>query len=228
MKLTVLLFVITNLFAQAQTKHTFDGYIKDASNGEALIGATVFVKETKNGAVTNVYGFYSVTIPAATYTIEISYIGYERIVQQISLDKDIRLDIELKQEAEQLEEVVVTADDEKADKVQLIEMSTNKLSIATIRKIPAFLGEVDIVKSLLLLPGVSTVGDGAAGFNVRGGSTGQNLILLDEAPVYNSSHMLGFFSVFNPDAVKDTKLYKGAIPSRYGGRLASLLDVRMK
>lgn len=228
MKLSTILFLITSFTAHAQTKHTLSGYIKDASNGEALIGATVFVKETSGGGITNVYGFYSVTVPASTYTIEVSYIGYTKITQQVLLEKDIRLDIELQQEAEQLEEVVVTADDEKADKVQNIEMSTNKLSIATIRKIPAFLGEVDIIKSLQLLPGISTVGEGASGFNVRGGSVGQNLILLDEAPVYNSSHLLGFFSVFNPDAVKDTKLYKGAIPSRYGGRLSSLLDVRMK
>ena len=228
MRLLTLLLCITSFNSLAQIKHTISGYVKDASNGEALIGATVFVKETSGGGVTNVYGFYSVTVPSANYTLEVSYVGYEKIVQQISLEKDIRSDFELKPEAEQLEEVVVMADDEKADKVGNIEMSTNKLSIATIRKIPAFLGEVDVIKSLQLLPGISTVGEGASGFNVRGGSVGQNLILLDEAPVYNSSHLLGFFSVFNPDAVKDTKLYKGAIPSRYGGRLSSLLDVRMK
>ncbi len=228
MKLVTLFFLTVAMATHAQIKHTISGYIKDASNGETLIGATVFVKETGGGGVTNVYGFYSITVPAATYNLEIAYVGYEKILQQVSLDKDVRLDIELNSEAEQLEEVVILADDEKADKVQTIEMSTNKLSIGTIRKIPAFLGEVDIIRSLQLLPGVSTVGDGASGFNVRGGSVGQNLILLDEAPVYNSSHLLGFFSVFNPDAVKDTKLYKGAIPSRYGGRLASLLDVRMK
>lgn len=228
MRLLTFLLCIASLTSQAQVKHTISGYVKDASNGEALIGATVFVKETGGGGVTNVYGFYSVTVPAATYTLEVSYVGYEKIVQQVSLEKDIRLDIELKQVAEQLEELIIIGEDENADKVQSIEMSTNKLSIATIRKIPAFLGEVDVVKSLQLLPGISTVGEGASGFNVRGGSVGQNLILLDEAPVYNSSHLLGFFSVFNPDAVKDTKLYKGAIPSRYGGRLSSLLDVRMK
>jgi outer membrane receptor protein involved in Fe transport len=145
----------------------------------------------------------------------------------VQLDKNKRFDIELSGEAEQLQEVVIQAELEQAN-VQNLEMSTNKLDIKTIQRIPAFLGEADVIKSLQLLPGVSTVGEGASGFNVRGGSVGQNLILLDEAPVYNSSHLLGFFSVFNPDAVKDVKLYKGGIPARYGGRLSSLLDVRMK
>ena len=225
MRLALLLLIMPlGLFAQ---KYTFNGYVKDASNGEALIGATVFVKQVNNGTVTNEYGFYAITLEPGTYDIQFSYIGYVAQSRTITLSGNQRIDIELQPESTQLEEVVVKGDLEQAN-VQNMEMSTNKLDIKTIIKVPAFLGEADVLRSLQLLPGVSTVGEGASGFNVRGGSVGQNLVLLDEAPVYNTSHLFGFFSVFNPDAVKDTKLYKGAIPSRYGGRLASLLDVRMK
>jgi len=219
-----LFFVVSGF---AQEKFTINGYVKDASNGEALIGATVFIKEIRSGATTNEYGFYSITLPPATYSINISYIGFQPIANSIELNKNVQLSVELQAETEQLQEVVVQGEIEQAN-VQNTEMSTNKLEMKTILKIPTLFGESDVLRSIQLLPGVSTVGEGASGFNVRGGSVGQNLILLDEAPVYNSSHLFGFFSVFNPDAVKDTKLYKGAIPSRYGGRLASILDVRMK
>ena len=221
------LFMSTFAFGQTTGKFTISGYIKDASNGEALIGATVYVTETQGGGVTNEYGFYSITLPPAPYTLRYSYLGFLSVTKSVQLDKNSRFDIEHSGEAAQLQEVVIQGELEQAN-VQNLEMSTNKLEIKTIQKIPAFLGEVDVIKSLQLLPGVSTVGEGASGFNVRGGSVGQNLILLDEAPVYNSSHLLGFFSVFNPDVVKDVKLYKGGVPARYGGRLSSLLDVRMK
>ena len=213
--------------ASAQENFTISGYIKDASNGETLIGATVYVQEIDGGVVSNVYGFYSITLPAGNYNVEYRYIGFENQQATIDLTQNVRRDIELGESSELLEEVVVTAEKEDAN-VSEIEMSTVELDIKTIQKIPAFLGEIDVVKSLQLLPGVSTVGEGASGFNVRGGSVGQNLVLLDEAPVYNSSHLLGFFSVFNPDAVKDVKLYKGGIPARYGGRISSILDIRMK
>ncbi|MBS1543531.1 MAG: carboxypeptidase-like regulatory domain-containing protein, partial [Bacteroidetes bacterium] len=211
----------------AQVKYTINGTIRDAANGEALIGATVYIKEIKGGASTNEYGFYSITLPPGTYTLDISYIGYQPVEKTLTLDQNIQLPVELSAETQQLEEVVVKAEIEQAN-AQNIEMSTNKLEMKTILKIPTLFGESDVLRSLLLLPGVSTVGEGASGYNARGGSVGQNLILMDEAPVYNSSHLFGFFSVFNPDAVKDTKLFKGGIPSRYGGRLASILDVRMK
>jgi hypothetical protein len=214
--------------ALAQNKHTLSGYIKDASNGEALIGATLFIKELNTGAVANAYGFYSITVPSATYNVVYSFVGFEKIEKQIMLDSDQRLDIELHVESTQLTEVVVSSKDDPLTKVQNTEMSTHELDIRTIKKIPAFLGEVDVIKGIQTLPGISTVGEGASGYNSRGGSVGQNLILLDEAPVYNSSHLLGFFSVFNPDAVIDVKLYKGGIPAHYGGRLSSILDVRMK
>ncbi len=226
-KAFIILLVLCGTVAFPQGKFTINGYVRDASNGEALIGATVYVKEKSTGVVTNVYGFYSITLNAGTYSINYSYVGFNSSSREFALNRNMESNVELVPELEQLEEIVIEGDLEQAN-VENLEMSTNKLDIRTILNVPTFLGEADVFRSILLLPGVSTVGEGASGFNVRGGSVGQNLVLLDEAPVYNSSHLFGFFSVFNPDAVKDTKLYKGAIPSRYGGRLASILDVRMK
>ncbi|WP_020605784.1 TonB-dependent receptor [Spirosoma spitsbergense] len=217
-------------FNKDQSAATFSvsGYIKDAANGEGLIGVSIYVKETSTGAVTNSYGFYAVTLPAGSYNLVISYVGYAKQSRFVELTGgDVRLNLELKQEGEQLQEVVVSTKRED-DNVKNIEMSVNQIDVKTLKRIPALLGEVDVIRSIQLLPGVSTVGEGATGFNVRGGSIDQNLVLLDEAPVYNSSHLFGFFSVFNPDAVKDVKLIKGGIPSNYGGRIASILDVRLK
>ncbi|MBS1950067.1 MAG: TonB-dependent receptor [Cytophagales bacterium] len=211
----------------AQQKFTLSGYVKDASNGEAMIGATVFVQPVNAGTSTNEYGFYSLTLPAGTYTVKYNYLGYKLVTEEITLDKNLPTDVELVSEATVLKEIQVVEESDRPT-AQNPGMSMNKMNVSVMKKIPAFLGEVDVIRSILLLPGVSTVGEGAAGFNVRGGSVGQNLVYLDEAPVYNSSHLLGFFSVFNPDAVKDITLYKGAVPSRFGGRLASVLDVRMK
>ncbi len=219
--------LISTLSLKAQEKFTLNGYIKDASNGEALIGATVYIQEIKGGTSSNVYGFYSVTLPAGTYTIEYRYLGFQAINKTVTLSSNEKIDVEMVSESQQLQEVVIT--DKPIDaNVSDIQMSTEKLDIKTIEKIPAFLGEVDVLRSIQLLPGVSSVGEGSSGFNVRGGGVGQNLVLLDDAPVYNSSHLFGFFSVFNPDAVKDVKLIKGAIPANYGGRISSILDVRMK
>ena len=211
----------------AQEKFTVSGYIKDAANGEGLIGVSVYVQEIKSGTQTNPYGFYSLTLPKGTYNLVLTYVGFEKVSKKIELNQDSKLDIELKDDSKLLMEVVVTT--KKADdNVKNIEMSVNKIDIKTMQKMPALLGEVDIIKSIQFLPGVTSVGEGASGFNVRGGGIDQNLVLLDEAPVYNSSHLFGFFSVFNPDAVKDVKLIKGGIPSNYGGRISSILDVRMK
>ncbi|MEY3646336.1 MAG: hypothetical protein RL127_1044, partial [Bacteroidota bacterium] len=221
----VLLFLGFSSFAQ---KATLSGYIKDASSGEGIIGASVYVKELRVGNVTNTYGFYSLTLAPGEYTLVFSSAGFIKTERKVSFSgKNQTLSIELKEENSQLEEVRVTA---KAvdENVKSLEMSVNKIDIKTIRKIPALLGEVDLVRAIQLLPGVSTVGEGATGFNVRGGGVDQNLVLLDDAPVYNSSHLFGFFSVFNPDAVKDVKLFKGGIPSQYGGRASSILDVKMK
>lgn len=225
--LLVLALFLSAVVTYSQDKATISGYLRDASDGEALIGATVYVPALNTGVTTNVYGFYSITLARGTYEIVFSYIGYGKETRTLQLEQNVRVDIELRSQSSQLQEIVVSGTSEKSA-VQTIEMSVNKVDIKTIGKIPAFLGEVDVIKSLQQLPGVATVGEGASGFNVRGGNVGQNLVLLDEATVYNSAHLLGFFSVFNPDAVMDVKLFKGAIPAPYGGRIASLLDVRMK
>jgi hypothetical protein len=223
----LLLFCGLSITAFSQEKFTLNGYLKDGATGETLIGASVFIKELETGTTSNEYGFYSISIPAGTYNIEFGYIGFETRRETINLIQNIKFDAEMGEDIENLVEVVVTSEAEDKN-VSDLQMSVNKLDAATIKKIPSLLGEVEIIRSLQLLPGVSTVGEGATGFNVRGGSIDQNLVLLDEAPVYNSSHLFGFFSVFNPDAVKDVQLYKGGIPSRFGGRLSSILDVRMK
>ncbi|WP_228724408.1 TonB-dependent receptor [Spirosoma sp. KUDC1026] len=210
------------------TQRTISGYVKDAADGEGLIGVSVYVREAKTGTVTNNYGFFSVTVPAGTYTLSITYVGYAAQTKAVTLaDQNVRLNVELQEEGKQLQEVIVSTRRED-DNVKNIEMSVNRIDVKTLQRIPALLGEVDVVRSIQLLPGVSTVGEGATGFNVRGGSIDQNLVLMDEAPVYNSSHLFGFFSVFNPDAVKDVKLIKGGIPANYGGRVSSILDVRLK
>jgi hypothetical protein len=213
----------TNVFSQ--DKITVSGYVKDAKNGESLIGASVLIKGLNTGVSTNAYGFYSITVPKGKNTLVATFVSYADNVKEIDLQENTKIDFEMLEEGNQLEEVTIKGE---LDQVKAVEMSVNKLDIKTISKIPAFLGEVDVIRSLQFLPGVSTVGEGASGFNVRGGGVDQNLILLDEAPVYNSSHLFGFFSVFNPDAVKDVKLVKGGIQAQYGGRLSSLLDVRLK
>lgn len=223
----VLLFIWATNNVFAQDRYTLNGYVKDANNGEGLIGVSVYVRENASGVATNPYGFYSLTLPTGDYTLIYSYVGYAKKEVKVSLTTDLTLDVELEEAARELEEVVVSVERED-ENVKSVEMSVNKLEIKTIKKMPALLGEVDLIKSIQLLPGVSTVGEGSSGFNVRGGDISQNLVLLDEAPVYNSSHLFGFFSIFNPDAVKDVKLIKGGIPAQYGGRISSILDVRMK
>ncbi len=218
-------FVSLSVFAQQ--KSVLSGYIRDNKTGEELIGVSVVIKENGKGAVTNEYGFFSLTLPPATYTVSVKYLGYTTVTQTIDLSTSQKLNLELAPQNKELKTVNITSE-KKDENIKTTEMSTNKLDMKTISKIPALLGEVDLVRSIQLLPGVSTVGEGASGFNVRGGSIDQNLILLDEAPVYNSSHLFGFFSVFNPDAVKDVKLFKGGINAKYGGRLSSILDVRLK
>ncbi|TDT45504.1 TonB-dependent receptor-like protein [Maribacter spongiicola] len=210
-----------------QQKFTLSGTISESSSNETLIGVTIAVPELSTGVTTNEYGFYSLTLPEGTYKVLISYLGFKDVLQEITLTENRRLDYLLDEEAEELEEVVVTENVEKMD-IRKPQMSVNTLSVGTIKKIPVILGEADVIKSILLLPGVTNAGEGASGFNVRGGSADQNLILLDEAIIFNSSHLFGFFSVFNPDAIKDVKLYKGGIPARYGGRVSSVLDIFQK
>jgi len=208
-------------------RYTVSGHVKDAETGEDLYGASVLVVESGTGTVVNQYGFYSISMPKGTYSLRFSYTGYEYQVIKVDLEKDLVIDIFLKPSLSMLNEVEIKA--ERGDEnVKSTEMSVVKMDVKTINKIPALMGEVDIIKAIQLLPGVQSVSEGSSGFSVRGGSPDQNLILLDEATVYNASHFLGFFSVFNNDAVKDVKLYKGDLPAQYGGRLASVLDVRMK
>ena len=225
--LQLLAFVIAATALTAQTNVTVRGYVRDASDGETLIGATVQLDGTTIGTVTNAYGFYSLTVEPGTYTLRASYLGYAEQRVEVELLGNVTQDFALSEAGSILQEVVVTATEED-DNVSNLQMSVEQLDMGTIEKLPSLLGEVDVIRSIQLLPGVTTVGEGAAGFNVRGGSIDQNLVILDEAPVFNSSHLFGFFSVFNPDAVKGVKLYKGGIPARYGGRLSSILDVRMK
>ncbi len=220
----LILFSI-NLFSQE--RFTLSGTITELASNETLIGVTVAVPALSTGVITNEYGFYSITLPKGSYELQISALGYQEIIQTIDLSYDQKINYQLLEVAEQLEEVVVTEDIEKLN-IRKPQMSVNSLSVETIKKIPVILGEADIIKSILLLPGVSNAGEGASGFNVRGGAVDQNLILLDEATIFNSSHLFGFFSVFNPDAIKDVKLFKGGIPSRYGGRVSSVLEIFQK
>jgi len=206
---------------------SISGRVSDAGSGELLIAANVYIRESGAGAVTNSYGYYSISLLPGSYTFGVSYIGYGTFEQKINLTSNVILDIELIPNAKQLDEVVISRI-KKNDNVSSLEMGTTQLPIQAIRKIPAFMGEVDVIKAIQLLPGVTSTSEGSSGFSVRGGSSDQNLILLDEATVYNASHLMGFFSVFNNDAIKDAKLYKGDIPASSGGRLSSLLDVRMK
>ncbi|MCB0506695.1 MAG: TonB-dependent receptor [Bacteroidetes bacterium] len=215
------------IHAQNET-FTLSGFLKDAQNGEALIGANVYVQgNTALGATTNLYGFYSLSLPKGDYQIAFSYIGYATQVQTISLNKDIRQNIELSDNTKALDEVVIT-DERKDENVKSTTMGKEELSIDRIKSIPALMGEVDIIKALQLMPGVQAAGEGNSGIYVRGGGPDQNLVLLDDAIVYNTGHLFGFFSVFNADAVKNTTLYKGAMPANYGGRLSSVIDIQMK
>ena len=225
--LVLILLLFNGVLLLAQNKYTLSGTISEASSNETLIGVNIIFPELQTGTVTNQYGFYSITLPKGTYDVLISYVGFKEIRKSIILTKDISENFNLEESAVTLDEVLLKEDVEKLN-IRKPQMSVNALTSATIKQIPVVLGEVDVIKSITLLPGVSNAGEGSSGFNVRGGAADQNLILLDEATIYNSSHLFGFFSVFNPDAIKDLKLYKGGIPARYGGRVSSVLDIYQK
>ena len=208
-------------------QYTLSGYIKDAKTGEALVGASVFIENNAKGTSTNVYGFYSITISSQSTIVRYSYIGYNQIEKSIDLNKDLRLNIELSEKQDVLDEVIIESK-QSDQNTQSTQMGKIELSMDKVKTIPAFMGEVDILKTIQFLPGVSSGGEGNTGFYVRGGGPDQNLILLDEATVYNASHLFGFFSVFNADAIKNVSLTKGGMPSNYGGRLSSVLDITMK
>ncbi|MFA6127746.1 MAG: TonB-dependent receptor [Bacteroidales bacterium] len=235
MKLKFLLFCLfafvwlipCNLIAGKEVQYSLSGYIKDAANGEVLLFANVAIVELNTGATTNQYGFYSVKVPAGNYTIQYSYLGYETVAVKLNLKSDTNRDMELKPKATSLGTVEITGKSMK-NTVRSLEMGAIKLDIKQLKLVPVLFGERDIIKAIQLLPGVSPSSEGGSNYFVRGGEADQNHILLDEAPVYNASHLLGFFSVFNSDAIKDVKLYKGGIPAPYGGRVSSVLDIRMR
>ena len=211
----------------AQEKVTVSGYVKDAANGEELIGVTVTIQGTQNGTMTNAYGFYSITVPKGAHQLQFSYLSYKAQILAVDLQQNQSRNVELISEDVQLEEVVVESEHEDAN-VTDIQMSKIKLNMDQIRKLPSALGEVDIIKNIQNQPGVVSAGEGTSSFFVRGGSADQNLILIDEAPIYDPSHLFGLYSVFNADVIKESELYKGGIPARFGGRLSSILEVRTK
>lgn len=223
--LTLLFF--TQLLSAQNTKFTFSGYVKDASNGEFLFGSTVFVKEINTGVQTNTYGFFSLSLPAGNYTVVVSYLGFEGQQQELKLNKDIRTNFALKPKSFTTKEVEIV--DKKTDEnLKSTDMGRVDIKVETMKKLPALMGEVDLIRIVQLIPGVKSAGEGNTGFYVRGGGPDQNLVLLDEAVVYNAGHLLGFFSVFNSDAIKGIDLHKGGMPAQFGGRLASVLDISMK
>ena len=209
--LLVLLLVAPSVYGQ--NKFTISGTITDASNGETMIGTNVFVEPIMKGTTTNVYGFYSITIPEGKYTLKVSFLGYETYSEEINLNKNLEFNLELKESAFTKDEVVVTSE-RKDENTKSAKMSTVEIPIQQVKELPALMGEVDIIKTIQLLPGVQSGSEGNAGLYVRGGGPDQNLVLLDEAVVYNASHLFGFLSVFNADAIKGIELTKGSMPAK--------------
>jgi hypothetical protein len=225
--LLVLTFLLIFSLARSQERVTLNGYIKDTSNGEELLGVTIYIPSLKAGTITNDYGFYALTLPKGSYEVLFSYIGYKEVVRTIDLQADIAFNLEMQTDAQIMQEIVIE-DKPMDENVVAVQMSKNTLNMNQVRKLPALFGEIDIIKNIQMMPGVITAGEGSSSFFVRGGSADQNLILIDEAPVYDPSHLFGLFSVFNADVIKDSELYKGGIPARFGGRLSSILEVRTK
>ena len=226
----ILLIICISCFSvqlYAQENFTLSGSVLEESSNETLIGVNIIFPDQSAGTISNEYGFFSITMPKGEYKVVISYLGFKEKTEIINLNQNISKTFTLEESLESLDEVIITENVEKLS-LKSPQMSVNALSSSTIKQIPVVLGEADVIKAITLLPGVTNAGEGASGFNVRGGAADQNLILLDEATVFNSSHLFGFFSVFNPDAIKDLKLYKGGIPARYGGRVSSVLDIYQK
>jgi hypothetical protein len=222
--LLLLFFNFLTIFSQ-----TLSGKITDKENGETLFGVSIYLKNTSVGTSTNEYGFYSLSLNKGAYTVVYDYLGFYTIEKEILIETDITLNIELSEETTSLNEVTISAEKSKArSRIKVAQMSVNSMGAKTIKRTPVVFGELDILKTITLLPGVTNNGEGSAGFNVRGGAADQNLILLDEATIYNTSHLFGFFSIFNADAIKSLKLYKGGMPAKYGGRVSSVLDVFQK
>lgn len=225
--LVSLLFLVMEVRAAQAQKFTISGYVKDAKNGEALIGVTVSIKNSTLGVTTNAYGFYSISLSPGSYNLSISYLGFQSVDTLLDLNSSKTLNVELMEKSQTLKEVQITSNRPR-ENVQSTKMSEVSLSSRTLKQIPVALGEVDVLKVLALLPGVKTSDEGASAMSVRGGARDQNLMLLDEATVYNASHLGNLFSVFNNDAIQNVEFYKGTMPAQYGGRLSSLIDIRMK
>ena len=226
---TLVLFSLTASLAQQNNAPVYPatGYVRDAATGQPIQSANIVVMNVSKGYITAKDGYYTVSLPAGNYVLKFTHVGYRPKFDTISLRKLLFREVLMEDDTKDLEEVIVTS--EAPDRnVRKVEIGVSQLSIRSIRRIPPLLGEVDIVRSLLLLPGVTTVGEGAPGFNVRGGSADQNLVLFDDAPVFNSSHLLGFFSVFNPDVVRDVTLNRGGVAAALGGRASSVLDVKIR
>ncbi|TVR78750.1 MAG: TonB-dependent receptor [Chitinophagaceae bacterium] len=225
-RLMILIFLFSPAFLFAQ-RYSISGYVSDAASGESLVGANVVIEELNRGSSTNEYGFYSITLEEGVYTIKVSFLGYEPFIETVELSENKRIHISLNPSDLLTEEVVVRG--ERSDRnIEGTDMGRVDFSIDKIRTLPVLLGEVDIMKTLQLLPGVQSAGEGNSGFYVRGGGADQNLVLLDEAVVYNPGHLFGFFSVFNGDAIRNATMIKGGIPAQYGGRLSSVIDISMK
>ncbi|GEO10229.1 TonB-dependent receptor [Segetibacter aerophilus] len=224
---SILLFIFFSLPAilLAQDKYTISGTITSAKTGETLIGASVRIKSSSTGTTSNEYGFYSLSLQKGSYTIEFSAIGLGLKSQQVELNRNLTINISLEEETRELETVVVKTTGRRS--ITNPQMGMERLTMAETKNIPMLFGERDVLKTIQLLPGIKSAGEGSSGFYVRGGAADQNLIMLDEATVYNASHLLGFFSTFNSDAIKDVTVYKGGMPAQYGGRLSSVLDIRM-
>lgn len=226
LSLTIFLFVANTSFTQSTSQtYTLSGYVTDAESGESIFGAKVVIPSIKKGALTNNYGFYSLTVPSGKYVVEFRLSGVQTKKKEITLNSDVRYDMELGESIQDIDEIKVVANaDQNTNSTQL---GSHELDIDEIKTLPAFMGEVDIIKTIQLLPGVSSAAEGGQGFYVRGGGPDQNLVLLDEAVVYNAAHLFGFFSVFNADAVKNVNLIKGGMPANFGGRMSSVLEVSM-
>jgi hypothetical protein len=225
--LFLLMLLLISYKGMAQQKYTISGYIRSSETGEALFGATVLVKELYKGTTANAYGFYSITLPEGKHSVQYSYMGNISKTEDIELAGNISNNVELQQASIEIAEVVIVSEASNKN-IKAPEMSVIKISPKDVVSVPVIFGEQDILKTIQLMPGVNSAGEGNSGFYVRGGSADQNLIILDEAPIYSSAHLLGFFSVFNSDAVKDMEFYKGNAPANYGGRLSSVLDIQMK
>ncbi|MEI7504797.1 MAG: TonB-dependent receptor, partial [Paludibacter sp.] len=229
MKHITLFFLILflNVSILSAQSFTISGYITDKKTGESIIGAIALVKSSAHiGRASNDYGFYSLSLPKGNYEIIFSYIGHQKQTINVALTGNKTLNVAMEDNTASLKEVVVTGTREN-ENVRQSQMGVEKMSVETVSKLPVIFGERDILKIIQLLPGVKSGGDGQSGFTVRGGTIDQNLILLDDAPVYNASHLLGFFSTFNSDAIKDVSLYKGTAPAQFGGRISSVVDVKM-